>query len=555
MAPERSHLSVSVTVAAADTDMGSESSRAFFQDRLHMLAGWAVVLPLVFFFVNLFTHIAVRPPQVQWPLIGTPQLLHLAVVAIYVVIWLLTSKGPLPAPLLRTIDWAAMLSAAVCFSLMGAAYAITRTAGPEDPAYALTAGLLGCTNVLITRAVLLPSRAVRTAVVGIASLLPLLAVTVYVLVWSSVAVPGGEAIFITVEAIGWCGVAVAVSTIASHIIFGLRKDVALARQVGQYTLDEKIGEGGMGVVYRARHALLRRPTAIKLLQPGRAGLANLRRFEREVQQTARLSHPNTVAIYDYGRTPDGVFYYAMELLDGVTLDELVKSGGPLPPARVIHALRQACGALAEAHGLGLVHRDIKPANIILTERAGELDVVKVVDFGLVRHIDAGGAEVTATAANVLTGTPLYMAPEAIRSEDAVDGRSDLYALGAVAYFLLTGQPVFEAQTLVEVCAHHLHTAPVPPSQRTRTRIPADLEALVLRCLAKSPDERPATARVLRDALERCADAGGWSAEEATRWWAAWRARPQPTRALSSDRTTGSLRETIAIDLHGRLGVG
>jgi serine/threonine protein kinase len=330
--------------------------------------------------------------------------------------------------------------------------------------------------------------------------------------------------------------------------------VALARQVGQYTLDEKIGEGGMGVVYRARHALLRRPTAIKLLPPGRAGLVNLRRFEREVQQTARLTHPNTVAIYDYGRTPDGVFYYAMELLDGITLDELVRTGGALPPARAIHILRQVCGALGEAHDLGLVHRDIKPANIILTERGGEADIVKVVDFGLVRHIDTSGTEVTATAANVLTGTPLYMAPEAIRSEDAVDGRSDLYALGAVAYFLLTGLPVFEGRTMVEVCAHHLHTTPVPPSQRAKGTIPADLEAVVLRCLAKAPDERVRHARALRDALDRCADAGAWSAEEASRWWAAWRSQPRrPSRLAANETTPGSVYETMAVDLGARMG--
>jgi eukaryotic-like serine/threonine-protein kinase len=554
MAPERSHLSVSVTVAAADTDLGSEASRAFFQERFRTLAGWLFILPLAFFVIIFLAQLVLGPGGGPAPPFGWPEIFHLAVSLECGALWLITRSRPLSLVWLRRLDWSGLLVLTTCLALNAAAFAETPTAF-LDPAHALSVGLLGWTNTLVFRSIILPSRPGRTAALGLMSAVPMAAAILYVLFASSVTISLHRAMLVAVADLTWCALGIVIATIASHIIFGLRKDVALARQVGQYTLDEKIGEGGMGVVYRARHALLRRPTAIKLLQPGRAGLANLRRFEREVQQTARLSHPNTVAIYDYGRTPDGVFYYAMELLDGVTLDELVKSGGPLPPARVIHVLRQACGALAEAHGLGLVHRDIKPANILLTERAGELDVVKVVDFGLVRHIDAGGAEVTATAANVLTGTPLYMAPEAIRSEDAVDGRSDLYALGAVGYFLLTGLPVFEAQTLVEVCAHHLHTAPVPPSQRTRARIPADLEGLILRCLAKSPDERPATARALRDALERCADAGGWSAEEAARWWGVWRARPRPARALSPDRTTGPLHETIAIDLHGRLGVG
>jgi eukaryotic-like serine/threonine-protein kinase len=553
MASERSHLSVSVTVAASGSDFGSESNRAFFQERLQMLAGWVCILPLGFFVVLMTAQALVRPADAPPVPFGLADIFHLGISLDYAVLWLILRARPLSLVWLRRLDWIGLLLMALCLAFNAAANA-RQPAAFVDPSHALSVGLLGWTNTLIFRSVILPSRPGRTAVIGAVSALPMMAVIVYTLFFSPVAPLQSRAAIVTIADATWCALAIVVSTIASHVIFGLRKDVALARQIGQYMLDEKIGEGGMGVVYRARHALLRRPTAIKLLQPGRAGLANLRRFEREVQQTARLTHPNTVAIYDYGRTPDGVFYYAMELLDGVTLDELVKAGGPLPAARVIHVLRQVCGALGEAHGLGLVHRDIKPANIILTERAGELDVVKVVDFGLVRDIDTGGAEVTATAANVLTGTPLYMAPEAIRAEEMVDGRSDLYALGAVAYYLLTGGPVFEAQTLVEVCAHHLHTAPTPPSQRARGSIPADLEAIVLRCLAKSQGDRPASARVLRDALDRCADAGGWSAEEAMRWWAAWRARPQ-ARVTAPDRPTGSLHETIAIDLQGRFGVG
>jgi hypothetical protein len=549
------HLPVPVTMAAGTADTDSEANRAFFQERLRMMAGWACVLSFGFFVVLLAAQVVLRPGYSTGIPIGWPQVFHLGMSGVNGAVWLVTRLRTLPLVWLRRLDWSDMLLTSICFSLMSALYAITRTAGPLEPAYALTAGLLGCTNTLVARTVMLPSRPGRTIGIGVVTSLPVVLTTAWVLTASSVAVSPVEAAFVTVASMTWCALAIAVSTIGSQIIFGLRKDVALARQVGQYTLDEKIGEGGMGVVYKARHALLRRPTAIKLLPPGRAGLANLRRFEREVQQTARLTHANTVQIYDYGRTPDGVFYYAMEFLDGITLDELVRSDGPLPPARAIHLLRQVCGALGEAHDLGLVHRDIKPANIMLTERGGDVDIVKVLDFGLVRHIDASGTEVTATAANMLTGTPLYMAPEALRSEDAVDGRSDLYALGAVAYFLLTGLPVFEGRTMVEVCAHHLHSAPVPPSARAKVRVPADLEAIVMRCLAKSPEQRPRSARALRDALDRCSDARGWSGEEASRWWTAWRARPGRVARLSPDDTTGSsLHQTVAVDLGGRFGL-
>ena len=272
----------------------------------------------------------------------------------------------------------------------------------------------------------------------------------------------------------------------------------------------------MGVVYRARHAMLRRPTAVKLLKPERMGEAGLRRFEREVQLTAGLSHPNTVTVFDYGRTPEGVFYYAMEYLEGLGLDQLVAADGPQPPARVVHILRQVLEALAEAHGVGLVHRDVKPGNIILCERGGLSDVAKVVDFGLVKDLEAdAGASHDAS----LVGTPLYLAPEAIRSPVA-DARADLYSVGAVAYFLLTGRHVFEGRTIIEICGHHLHTAPTPPSERLGRPLPAGLEAWVLACLEKDPARRPASASEAAARLERCGLAGEWTPDEARAWWVA-----------------------------------
>jgi serine/threonine protein kinase len=339
-------------------------------------------------------------------------------------------------------------------------------------------------------------------------------------------------------------------TVISRVIYGLRAEVREARRFGQYVLERKIGEGAMGVVYRATHAMLRRPAAIKLLLKDRASELDLARFEREVQLTSHLVHPNTISIFDYGRSAEGVFYYVMEYLDGIDLQRLVDQYGPVEPARAIHILAQISGALAEAHALGLIHRDIKPANIVLTERPDEPDVVKVVDFGLVKRF--GGSMAESAAGDAIIGTPLYMAPEAISRPDTIDGRSDLYAVGAVGYFLLTGQHVFQAASVLEVCSKHMLEAPVPPSQRLGKALPADLEAIVLRCLAKDRDARPASAAILRTSLLACADPGLYDLAAARAWWQAYRSS-QKNRAISADpvHDAGSPPATMAIDLGGR----
>ncbi|MCI0650349.1 MAG: serine/threonine protein kinase [Planctomycetes bacterium] len=306
--------------------------------------------------------------------------------------------------------------------------------------------------------------------------------------------------------------------LATNLIAALRMRVQEVRQLGQYTLEELIGEGGMGAVYRARHALLRRPTAVKLLRPEVASEETIARFEREVQLTSRLSHPNTIAIYDFGRTPDRVFYYAMEYLPGVTLEDLVCAEGAQPEARVIHILRQACGSLLEAHRAGLIHRDIKPANIMLCERGGQHDVVKVLDFGLVRESLRQGNGIHVTAENTITGTPLYMAPEAIRDPNSIDARSDLYALGAVGYYLLAGRHVFEGMSAMDVFGQHLAAEPQPPSRRRGAEISRELEELILACLAKNPAERPSDACAMLGVLDRSAAAHPWTRSEAERRW-------------------------------------
>lgn len=288
-----------------------------------------------------------------------------------------------------------------------------------------------------------------------------------------------------------------------------------AKRLGQYCLEEKLGAGGMGVVYKGHHAMLRRPTAIKMLNPDMVNDLSIARFEREVQTTCKLNNSNTIAIYDYGRTPEGVFYYAMEYLDGLDLLALVDSCGPLPEGRVIHILKGICSSIAEAHGLGLVHRDIKPANVMLNRRGGNFDVVKVLDFGLVKALDE--TKITVQS-GTLAGTPLYMSPEAIQAPDRVDTRSDIYSIGALGYFLVTGQPVFNATTLLEVCNDHVHTIPQPPSERLGRPVSSELEYILLACLEKNRDKRPQTARDLAELLDCAQAAGSWSVQDATSWW-------------------------------------
>jgi serine/threonine-protein kinase len=342
---------------------------------------------------------------------------------------------------------------------------------------------------------------------------------------------------------------VSIATLTSKVIYGLSQRVRKANELGQYTLEEKIGEGGMGAVYRARHALLRRPTAVKLLPPQLAGERSIQRFEREVQLTSALTHPNTIAIYDYGRTPDGVFYYAMEYLEGITLEELVAHDGPQPVARVVHLLKQLCGALKEAHRVQLIHRDVKPANIVLCVRGGVADYVKVLDFGLVKEVGAPAPELSAPG-NIV-GTPKYMAPEAITDPDGIDARADIFGVGGVGYELLTGVPPFDGATVVEVCAKILYETPAPLSGNGRS-IPHALETLVLGCLTKDRSGRPGSAAEVLDRLESQSDVATWSNRDAERWWQERApAVLAAARARRSMRVAHSDRRTLAIDALGR----
>ena len=301
------------------------------------------------------------------------------------------------------------------------------------------------------------------------------------------------------------------------ILNGLRCQLHIARKFGQYQLGRKLGEGGMGEVYLAEHRLLKRPCALKLIKAAKTNPITVARFEREVRAAARLSHPNTIEIYDYGHTEDGRCFYVMEFLHGMSLADLVQAHGPVLPGRLIYLMRQVCAGLAEAHSLGLVHRDLKPANVFVAVRGGETDVVKVLDFGLVKLTHDRDA-VQLSSQKTVTGTPLFMSPEQVLGDGSVDGRADIYALGVTMYSALTGKYPFTADTPMAVMMAHVRD-PVTAPAEFQAGLPADLEAVVLRCLAKKPADRYPNVRALAEALASCQSAADWSANRADAWWA------------------------------------
>ena len=435
-------------------------------------------------------------------------------------VWLICRGRPLSTRSIQVIEALGLLLTGVCLVTMGAN--LPAAAG------AATTTAFSLSFVLIARAVFVPSTARHTAWLGFLLGIPLV-IAVYINFLSvDLEVWNGHGFFrkITEEhvlarsqaiqiAFAWA-LTTLLAAWATRVIYGLRRDVRDAKKLGQYIVEEKLGEGGMGKVYRAQHGMLKRPTAIKLLGADRNTPEDLDRFRREVQMTAKLKHPNTVTIYDYGRTDDGTFYYAMELLDGVTLVEVVLVDGPQPEARVLHILQQCAMALHEAHEMGLVHRDIKPNNIMLTEQGGVHDVTKVLDFGLVKNIGPS-TDATNTVSEAIIGTPRFMSPEQILDPPSVDARSDLYALGAVGYYLLTGDFVFEGTNAIEICAQHLSAEPELPSRRVENDIDPELELLIMQCLEKKREDRPESALEIARRLEALA-VGRWSQENAAQWW-------------------------------------
>lgn len=317
----------------------------------------------------------------------------------------------------------------------------------------------------------------------------------------------------------WLLISYLAAVYGAHKIGSLRRQAAAARQVGAYELKRLLGRGGMGEVHLAEHKFLKRPCAIKLIRPESAGDPSaVARFESEVQATARLTHWNTVEIYDYGHTDDGRFYYAMEYLPGMNLQDLVEEYGPLSPARAVYLLRQVCGALREAHQNDLIHRDIKPGNIFAAQRGGYYDVAKLLDFGLVKSTATPNRDaMKLTLEGMVIGSPLYTAPEIVMGDTKATPHTDIYSLGAVAYFLVTGKPVFDLETPLKVVFAHVHEEVAPPSE-LNPMIPRDLESVIMRCLAKRPEDRYVDVEELEAAFRDCECAEHWSPAAAEKWW-------------------------------------
>ena len=477
-----------------------------FQDRVGRLARMVFAIAAVMGTASIATHAATGGHASETGG-ALHEVFHALTLLPALAVWLRCRGAVMRVQTVQVIDAGLTITACVLYALLGVSATTSLSV-----AFSV---VLAMTYTLVGRSIIVPSSALRTFWISAAGVTPAIAYLAMQRVPLQFGQSPESARVFAAFAMLWCFFAIVAAVANSRQLYGLRAQIREFGKLGQYTLEDKIGEGGMGVVYRATHAMLRRPAAIKLLSKERASESDEARFEREVQLTSRLAHPNTVSIFDYGRTHDGVFYYVMEYLDGLDLSQLVQATGPLAPSRAIHILAQVCGALGEAHALALVHRDIKPANIVLTERIDEPDVVKVVDFGLAKALEQNDGD---TRAGSVIGTPMYLAPEAITTPHLVDGRADIYALGAVAYFLLTGRNVFEGQTVVEVLGKHLFDVPSAPSSHVATPIPADLEALVLRCLAKDREARPPSASALRALLLACEDGSRYDRAGATTWW-------------------------------------
>ncbi len=529
------------------TYFSSPVARAFLQRRVAVfgligaiLGGTALLFRMIMGILFGFLHEQVTDPGF---------LIHAAGILPLLGVWAICRRGKLSVNAIHGVENTGIFLTSVCYIGMG------MDIRPEVGADTITAFILAL--VMFARSVFVPSSARRTTILGIFIGIPLVAAMYYhylsvdLTIWRSFGYDGtSKERVATSQAIitsMWWTMTVGLAALASRVIHRLRKEVSDIQSLGQYNLERKLGEGAMGVVYEAKHGMLKRPTAIKLLRPGLADPEALDRFRREVQLTAKLTHPNTVTVFDYGRTPDGLFYYAMELLKGATLTQVVNASGPQPVERVVRILRDAALALDEAHGIGLIHRDIKPSNIMLARQGGVPDVTKVLDFGLVKNLgQMDDLERTNTLS--IKGTPHYLSPEAIQDPQGIDGRTDLYALGAVGYYLLAGRHVFEGKTVMEVCLHHLHTKPASFSELDIPDVPPRLEELIFACLEKSQVDRPASGQELADAIDRV-DVARWTRCDAEAWWDVF--GEDIARKREEAAPPSGTEQTVAIDFDER----
>jgi serine/threonine-protein kinase len=504
-------------VRGSGLDTGSGC--CFIQQRLAFFGKLVALLAAGFFVMELLISTVVFHVPVAYVLSTPWTMAHGLGTFLMGALWAVARHGCIRPRILEIFDFAFLLAACTAWAGMVV---------PGDSSSALQC-LMAIALTTLARAIIVPTKPGRTARLTTLAFLPLILISIW---WArTLKVPAmAPSVFafqaVTVVNVAlWSTSVIVTATVTSRVIYGFRKSIREANQIGPYTLEEKLGAGGMGEVWRARHRMLVRNAAVKLIRPepllagGASADVLLRRFEREARATASLRSPHTVQLFDFGQAEDGTLYYVMEMLVGMDLENLVSRFGPVPAERTIHILRQVCQSLEEAHRNGLTHRDVKPANIFVSRVGTELDFAKVLDFGLVRlrhdRPDSNGVKLTADGA--ASGTPAYMAPEIVVGEN-YDHRVDIYALGCVGYWLLTGKLVFEGSTAMKMMLDHARTPPVRPQTRTELPIPPELEQIIMDCLEKDRAKRPQSAADLGRRLAACPTPAEWTAERAERWW-------------------------------------
>ena len=506
----------SVLARGLDTSGGL----GFVRERLALFAQTVFLLSFGFYVSSSTSLILVGGAPFTASILSPLLVGHFFASLTVAVLWLVARRPATSLTTLGTLDAFCLISAGVWLAVMAL----------DDQNQILTA-LMAVMVTVMTRAILVPSRPARTTLITALMFAPTVVVTVVrhhptdLLPGLS---PGYQKVHLTLNTILWAVLGTTLATVASRVTYGLRRQVAEVSELGQYILEEKIGAGGMGEVWRARHRMLIRPAAIKLIRGQVLASTSadpevlMRRFEREARATAALKSPHTVQLYDFGAADDGTLYYVMELLDGIDLDTLVRRYGPLPAERTIHILRQVCSSLADAHANGMVHRDVKPANVVVNRTGTTFDFAKVLDFGLVKLESTRSHDqdaVNLTALGTAGGTPAFIAPEVVLGAAETDHRVDIYSLGCVAYWLLTGKVVFEGGNVMQVMIDHARTPATRPSLRVELPIPPELEDLVMECLAKEPGSRPASAEILSARLACVSLSSAWTVERAERGWA------------------------------------
>jgi len=503
-------FAASVLQVLRGTGLDTSNGAEFIQQRIALYAKIVAAIAFGFLIIRVITGSIVTGVPLLELFSRREMLTHAAGTVFIAAVWVACRRGRLSLSTLAMLDAAASVGSSTAWAF---------SIGPRD-VDSLYAAILATTLTVVGRSTIVPSKTGRTLGLAVLAHVPLAAI-----VWLRIGSDSPAAIFSAINQGVWGLAAIAVASINTRVIYDLRRSVREAKELGPYALEERLGAGGMGEVWRARHRFLVRAAAVKLVRPELIASRTdpavlLRRFEREARATAALRSPHTVQLYDFGQADDGTLYYVMEMLVGIDLDNLVSRFGPVPAERAIHILKQVCHSLSEAHQNGLTHRDVKPANIFVSCIGSELDFVKVLDFGLVRlqQERPAGDELKLTVEGAVAGTPAYSAPEVVLGLTSYDHRVDIYAVGCVGYWLLTGKLVFDGDTPMQMMLHHAHTPPPRPQTRTELPIPPELEQIIMDCLEKDPARRPASADELAGRLSACPVPQQWTRERADRWW-------------------------------------